>query len=83
MTVRILFFSLLRDLAGSDEIAEVLPDGCEWTLGQLIERLQDLMPGLKDWDGRLLFAVNQAWSGRETILRDGDEVAIMPPVQGG
>ena len=52
-------------------------------MGQLIERLQDLMPGLKDWDGRLLFAVNQAWSGRETILRDGDEVAIMPPVQGG
>ena len=30
-----------------------------------------------------LFAVNQAFSRRETLIKDGDTVAIMPPVSGG
>lgn len=83
MTLRILFFSLLQDLAGAGEIEETLPDDRDWTLGDLIERLQDRIPGLRNWDGRLLLAVNQTWADRGTALQDGDEVAIMPPVQGG
>lgn len=30
-----------------------------------------------------LFAVNQTFSGRETLIKDGDIIAIMPPVSGG
>jgi molybdopterin converting factor small subunit len=30
-----------------------------------------------------LLAVNQSFADRETILKDGDEVALMPPVSGG
>lgn len=30
-----------------------------------------------------LLAVNQAFAKRDATLRDGDEVALMPPVSGG
>lgn len=83
MTIRLLYFSVLQDLAGVSEAAESLPDGETWTLGHLIERLEARMPRLRDWDRRLLFAVNQTWADRDRVLQDGDEIAIMPPVQGG
>jgi len=83
MTVRILYFSFLRDIAGHAETEEYLQPGDAWTLGGLMERLEDRMPALRDWDRRLLFAVNQDWADRDRVLQDGDEIAIMPPVQGG
>lgn len=83
MTVRVLYFSVLRDLAGCDEAEETLPPGESWSLGALLERLQQRLPALGEWDGRLLLAVNQSWAGHDRVLQDGDEVAIMPPVQGG
>lgn len=83
MTVRVLFFSVLADLAGAGEIEERLGEGRDWTLGDLVERLRGRLPELKDWDGRLLLAVNQRWADRTQPLSDGDEIAIMPPVQGG
>ena len=35
------------------------------------------------WDERLLLAVNAEFANRDSVLREGDEVALMPPVQGG
>jgi molybdopterin converting factor small subunit len=32
---------------------------------------------------RAAFAVNQEYVPRSTVLHDGDEVAIIPPVSGG
>lgn len=51
---------------------------CPPTLGHLLaeDRFQALP---KD----ALLAVNQAFSSRDQALRDGDEVALMPPVSGG
>lgn len=83
MTVRVLYFSVLQDLTGTAEWDEMLPTDREWTLGDLLERLWERTPALRDWDGRLLLAVNQRWADRGRPLVDGDEVAIMPPVQGG
>jgi molybdopterin converting factor small subunit len=83
MKVRVLFFSVLQDLAGAGEVEEVLADDRDWTLGDVIVRLRERIPGLREWDGRLLLAVNQHWADRNTPLHEGDEVAIMPPVQGG
>ena len=83
MTVRVLYFSVLQDLTGTAEWDETLSADREWTLGALLERLWERTPALRDWDGRLLLAVNQHWADRGRVLADGDEVAIMPPVQGG
>ena len=83
MTVKVLYFSSLQDLVGASEIEETLAEGRAWTLADLLETLFERHPKLRDWDGRLLLAINQEWAERDQPLAPGDEVAIMPPVQGG
>jgi molybdopterin converting factor subunit 1 len=81
MTVKVLFFSVLRDLAGTDQLVLELP--VPSTLAEAVTRLGERFPFLTSWDGRLLLAVNGEYADRATLLADGDEVALMPPVQGG
>lgn len=79
--VRILFFSVLRDIAGTAEVEMELPAGS--TLATLLDRLFLRWPRLRDWEASLLLAVDHDHARRETMLKDGAEVAVMPPVQGG
>lgn len=81
MKATVLFFSVLRDLAGTERIEIDLPGGA--SLGDLVAAVAAEVAGLADWDGRLLLAVNGEYAGREVVLAEGDEVALMPPVQGG
>ncbi len=84
MEVTVLFFSVLRDLVGAEELSLELAatDGAP-TLGCLLTTLYATHPALESWDSRLLLAVNAEFATRGTLLRAGDEVALMPPVQGG
>ncbi len=79
--VRVLFFSVLRDLAGTGELELELPE--QTTLAALLEELCARWPRLRDWDASLLLAIDHDYTPRDTRLRDGCEVALMPPVQGG
>ncbi len=81
MKATVLFFSVLRDLVGSDRIEAELPEGA--LLGDLVAAMAADFPALADWDGRLLLAVNGEYAGRDLPLAEGDEIALMPPVQGG
>lgn len=80
MTLRILFFSLLRDVTRSEELLLESPPA---TVGDLLDHLYERYPGLNAWDSRLLIAVDLAFAGREDSLEGAKEVALMPPVQGG
>lgn len=81
MTVRVLFFSVLRDLTGCEQTEWACTPGT--TLGVLLQQLQDRWPALRDWDPSLLLAIDCDYARRDTPLHQGCEVAIMPPVQGG
>ena len=81
MTVRVLFFSVLRDLTGAEEMEIDVPEGA--LLGGLMEGLFERWPRLREWDASLLLAVDHDYVGREVVLTGGCEVAVMPPVQGG
>jgi molybdopterin converting factor small subunit len=81
MEVRVLFFSVLRDVTGAAELAWTLPPGA--TVGDLLVEVFERWPRLRDWDASLLLAVDLEYSDRATPLRPGCEVAVMPPVQGG
>jgi len=50
-----------------------------------IARVGDVWPalGLGDEPAGLLYAVNREYADRDRELRDGDEVALIPPVSGG
>tara|TARA_R110002096_G_scaffold215310_10_gene403140 strand:- start:3648 stop:3899 length:252 start_codon:yes stop_codon:yes gene_type:complete len=83
MKLQVLFFSILRDVVGREQFQLELPAKKSWTVGGLLERLYADYPKLRDWDTNLLVAADMDYVDRETELRDGQEIAIMPPVQGG
>jgi len=81
MLIRVLFFGVLKDLAGRSQEALELPDGS--TVGTVLAHYQGLLPGLKGYAASLAISVNQEYAGPETKLNPGDEVALLPPVSGG
>lgn len=80
--LRVLFFSLLRDVTGTEEL-ELELESPPATVGGLLEHLRGLYPGLAAWDSRLLIAVDLEYADRAQSLAGAREVALMPPVQGG
>lgn len=81
MQVNVLFFGMARDLAGVAEERLEIPDGER--LGDLWRKCEARFPRLGEIAGSLVTSVNQEIADRERILRDGDEVAFLPPVSGG
>lgn len=81
MTVRSLFFAFYRDLAGADELSVRL--AAPATVADLVRELRVSAPGLAALPERPVVAVNMEYAPLSTPLRDGDEVAFIPPVAGG
>lgn len=81
MTVRSLFFATYRDLAGSEELAVELPSPA--TVADLVRELRASHAGLAALPETPAVAVNMEYAPLSTPLRDGDEVAFIPPVAGG
>jgi molybdopterin converting factor subunit 1 len=92
MRIKVLYFGVLRDRFGaSDEVVE-LADGATvgGLLGLLRSRTSKHSMGSEaesSLDERLwrslAVAVNREYGSASTVLREGDEVAILPPVSGG
>ena len=53
------------------------------TLGQLYRQLMTRFPKLGAMEKSTLMAVGVDYQGRDYVLREGDEVSLFPPVQGG
>jgi molybdopterin synthase catalytic subunit len=81
MTIKLKFFAILHDLAGVREATLELPEGATVSIASAAIALQ--FPSLEKYLPRVAYAVNQEYRDRETVLRDGDEIALIPPVSGG
>jgi molybdopterin converting factor small subunit len=81
MTVSVEFFAQLRDLAGTSKMQVELGDGT--TIQNLLNQIYAVKPQLKNHDATTLIGVGVDFVGRDYVIRTGDDVAIMPPVQGG
>lgn len=79
MRVKVLFFALFRERAGTSKLELDLPQGS--TVGAAKEILESQFPGLELSGG--LAAVNQRFTGADHPLQEGDELAFLPPVSGG
>jgi sulfur-carrier protein len=83
--MRLLYFAWLRARIGTAEEELALPSQVR-DVKSLLEWLKSRGPGyaeaLKDLS-HVRVAVNQDYVGPEHPIRDGDEVAIFPPVTGG
>ena len=81
MNVRVQFFSHLKDIVGASELQLSPEPGA--TAGQLLVELYERYPKLRDWDSSILIGAGVDFVDRDYVLRSDDEIAIMPPVQGG
>jgi molybdopterin synthase catalytic subunit len=81
MRLRVQFYSQLRDLAGASELSLELPDGC--VVMDLLHALYKERPALRGADKTILVAAGLEFVDREYRLRPGEEISLMPPVQGG
>ncbi len=81
MKVRVLFFGLAHDSVGFDREEVEITDA--ESLADLRRHYESRFPRLNELSGSLLVAVNQEIAEPSRLLRDGDEVAFLPPVSGG
>jgi molybdopterin converting factor subunit 1 len=77
--VHVRLFASYREAAGTNRLETLLPAGA--SVSRLLEVVERQVPGLQRTRG--LIAVNHTYVQPDTILQDGDEVALIPPVSGG
>jgi molybdopterin synthase catalytic subunit len=89
MHVRVLTFGVSKDWLGAAAATVELPEGA--SVVDLLERLRLNLParlsGHGDGKGQALrgiaVSVNAEYATAGQVLRDGDEVGLLPPVSGG
>jgi molybdopterin converting factor subunit 1 len=81
MRVTIRLFARLRDLAGTGELVRDVADPA--TVATVWSALVAEMPTLRDYERTMSVAVNADYSRMSAAVREGDEVAFLPPVSGG
>lgn len=81
MRVRVRLFAMYREAAGVGELAWPVFEGA--TLRDLLDTLTTRYPRLAAHRDTMLLAVNHEFAEPSAALRDGDEVALLPPVSGG
>ena len=81
MRVTVLYFAAARERAGRSSEALELFDGA--TAGDALEAACKAHPELRPLSGKLRLAVDQSFAPVGTALREGSEVALIPPVSGG
>ena len=81
MSVTVSFYSYFKELAGCAQITESLPAGS--TLADLLAGLAGRYPKLAAMQNCALMAVGVDYQTRGYELKEGDEVSLFPPVQGG
>ena len=83
MTIRVLLFGHYKDLLTTDGalLLDDLADGS--TVADVAERLAARDARLANLLQRTRVAVGGDFAAPETKVRDGDEVAFLPPMSGG
>jgi len=79
--VKVRYFGMMKEIADRDQEVVELGDGS--CVGDLFAQLQQRFPKLDSFRGSIALAVNHEYSNGAAVLRDNDEVALIPPVSGG
>lgn len=82
MHITVKTFAQTREISGEDKVTLTISNGA--TVASLINALRERS---EKWElalsGSVLTAVNQQLCDANTTVKDGDEVALFPPVTGG
>jgi molybdopterin converting factor small subunit len=75
------FYAQLRDLVGTRELDIDLVEGA--TVHDLLAEIYAQQPALRPQDKSILVGAGVEFVDRNYELKPDEEIAIMPPVQGG
>jgi molybdopterin converting factor small subunit len=81
MTIRAQLYAQLRDCARTTYLDVELNDGT--TVSDLLNEVYRQLPALREHDKTILVGAGVEFVDRNYKLKPGDEISIMPPVQGG
>ena len=80
-TIRVRFFARYAELVGRAEAAVAMP--LPATVSDVVRLVREQLPGAHDIPERPLTAVNLRHVKLDASVRNGDEVALLPPIAGG
>lgn len=81
MQVRVLFFGILKDLAGRSSDTLSLPDHA--SAADVLSHYQQRLSTNSAIFSSIAISVNQEYAQPDMKLHSGDEIALLPPVSGG
>lgn len=81
MKITVKYFGSVKDDAGTEQ--EDLHLDEVTSVSEVILRLKETHSGLSRRKGQILFALNQNYSSEDSIVKEGDELALFPVVSGG
>ncbi len=81
MTIRVLLFAVLAQRVGARELTLRLHDGA--TVSDALDALSAGHEAIASMRDVMAFAANLEYVDRNFVLRDGAELALIPPVSGG
>lgn len=81
MNVHVSFYSYFKELTGTAQTSVSLPEASP--IDDLCRLLVERFPKLAGMRRSTLIAVGVEYQSGDYVLKDGDEVSLFPPVQGG
>lgn len=81
MRIKVKFFAYTREITGQSETEMEIMEGTD--LAGIMKLLTEKFPGLRRYSSEINMAVNHEYAPPETVVKEGDEVALLPPVSGG
>ena len=81
MRVTVRLFARLRDIAGSPELVRDVASGA--TIVSVWQQLVNEFPELAGYETSISTALNADYARMDQMVREGDEIAFLPPVSGG
>lgn len=81
ITVTVKLFAAYQEAYGASDLTLEFPTGT--TVAVVFDRLLQEHPGLEQWRDLTRFGVNLQFVEADTVLQNGDEIVLIPPVSGG
>ena len=81
MKVQILFFARLKELLHQETVEITVPENS--SVSDVFKFLTIQYPEIESFRKSILIAINQEFATWETLINEGDELALFPPVSGG
>jgi molybdopterin converting factor subunit 1 len=81
MRVKVLLFGQLKDIVGRAEDSLEFAPGTK--LAAIMEHYAERYPKFQGLAKSIACSINQEYAPGTAVLREGDEVGLLPPVSGG